>query len=240
MGQLKFLLILRFASLGSRVSLLVVTMIAGACLAAQSVGGRGPQTHVQAVSLKKDLSDVQIQKAADALLAFAIVPSGKNQYFPKFAKEKIAWFATQAEAGSATVILLKDLSKTNLGADDLMASTVVDGRHTIIISEPRFVRFLVEGGAVSSPFGEQQENDFMLGLVHEIVHLQGPGSARAPKGQDRIREESRTWREVSLNVVRHLRRLGKRMHPKFVRVDEALRSCGDLLPCSPFIGAVFR
>jgi len=241
MARLQCLSILRSVALGSRVCLqLIVIVIAGACLASGNVDGLESRTKLQPIALKNDLDDGEIQRAADALLAFATIPGPQNQYFPQFAKEKIAWLTARVSAGTAAVILLKDISKTHLGADDLMASAVLDGRHTVFISQPRFVQFLREGGRVSPPFGEQQRNDFMLGLVHEVVHLQGARPSGLAGKQELIREESRTWHEVSVNVVRQLRWLGQRMHPKFVRVDEALRSCGDLLPCSPFIGAVFR
>lgn len=217
-----------------------VTVIAALCLGARNVDGRASRTSIQAVSLKNDLDDAQIKKAADALLAFATVSGPDNQYFPQFVKDKIAWLTARVSAGTAAVILLKDISKTSLGADDLMASAVVNGRPTVFISQPRFVQFLREGGRVSPPFGEQQRNDFVLGLVHEVVHLEGARSLGPAGKQELIREESRTWHEVSINAVRQLRWLGQRMHPKFVRVDEALRSCGDILPCSEFVRAVFR
>lgn len=217
-----------------------IAIVASTRLVAEDVDGPASRTRVQTISLKHRLADVDVQQAADALLEFVTMPGPHNQYFPRFAKEKIAWLTAQVTAKTATVILLKDLAKTNLGPDDLMAATALDGRQVVIISEPRFVRFLIEGGNVSSPFGEQQTNDFMLGLIHEIVHLQGGENSRVARTQDRIREESRTWRDVSLNVVRPLRRLGQRMHQKFVRVDDALRSCDDLLPCAEFTRAVFR
>jgi hypothetical protein len=188
----------------------------------------------------RQLSDVDIRTAADALLAFVTVPHRQNEYFPEFAKEKIAWLRAQVDAGRSSVIVLKDLSHTTLGADDLMASGVIDGRQVIVIAYARFAQLLAEGGRAFPPFSEQQRNDFMLGLVHEIVHLQGAPLADRARADDRIREEVRTWREVSLNVVRPLRRLSQRMHRKFIRVDEALRECGDLLPCADFVTAVVR
>ena len=217
---------------------IALTAVAG--VTALEVDGRDVRIHAQAIVQKDGPGDIDIQKAADALLAFATVPDAQNQYFPKFAKEKIAWLTARVTAGTAAVLLLKDPSHTNLSADDLMASAVLGGRHTVVISQPRFVQFLIEGGRVSPPFGEQQRNDFMLGLVHEVVHLQAVGLSGPTGKQERIREESRTWHEVSLNVVRPLRWLGQRVHPKFVRVDEALRSCGDVLPCSEFVREVFR
>lgn len=222
-----------------RLVLGLVIALAVREVAAQGDDSRPSPAPSPALSRQKGPSDATVQRAVDTLLDFATVPSADNQYFPRFAREKIAWLTARVRARTATVLLLKDLAGTNLGADDLMASVVLDGRYTIVISQPRFTQLLVEGGRAEPPFVEQQQNDFMLGLVHEVVHLQGapPGPARS---QDRVREESRTWREVSINVVRPLRRLGQRVHPKFVRVDQALRWCDDLLPCPEFARAIFR
>ena len=89
------------------------------------------------------------------------------------------------------------------------------------------MRFLVE--TAEPPFTQQQKNDFALALVHEIVHLRNP--AADPRDTEaRPAEESRVWRDVSLNAVRPLRTLNQPVHRRFLDVDDALRACRDELP----------
>ena len=167
---------------------------------------------------------------ADQLLA-AVHPSHpENGYFPPFATEKLHWLHTQASKGALSILLLHDIAKFKLSVNDLMASGTVNEKELIVIAQPRFIRWLDDGGRTSAPFTEQQRNDFMLGLVHEVVHLQRPKVAAGSRDNP-LHEESRTWREVDLNVVRHLRRTNHRMHSKFLQADDALSSCGDQLPC---------
>ena len=92
------------------------------------------------------------------------------------------------------------------------------------------MRFLVE--TAEPPFTQQQKNDFAVGLVHEIVHLQNPDAD--PRNQaTRVAEESRVWREVNSEVVRPLLAGNHPLHSRFRDIDTALRICGDELPCPP-------
>lgn len=201
--------------------------------------GGGPLfAHSPARPAARDWTDARIESAADQLLAAVTSNDGENEYFPQFAIEKLAWLVSEREAGRLSIVLLKDISKTSLKPDDLMGSTTIGGHHWLVISQPRFTTFLRESGGLAAPFRRQQRNDFMLGLVHEVVHLQGLPDRSSRGGL--VREESRTWREVSLNVVRPLRWLHQEMHRKFTQVDEALRQCADQLPCLEFNAAVFR
>lgn len=68
----------------------------------------------------------------------------------------------------------------------------------------------------------------MIGPVHEIVHL-----------QRNVSDEHSVWSEVNAQVVRPLRQLSQPMHPRFLQVDDALRACGDRLPC-PKLGRLVR
>lgn len=200
---------------------------------------RGPLfAHSPARPAALDWTDAQIRSAADQLLAAVTSRDVENEYFPPFATEKLAWLVSETQAGKLSIVLLKDISKASLKPDDLMASTTIGDHHWIVISQPRFTRFLRESGRLTAPFLRRQRNDFMLGLVHEAVHLQGLPDRSSRAGL--VREESRTWREVSLNVVRPLRWLHQEMHRKFTQVDEALKQCADQLPCLEFDAAVFR
>jgi hypothetical protein len=117
-----------------------------------------------------------------------------------------------------------------LPAGVLMAASRLDGAPTIFIVKPRFEAFLREHARFAVPFTAQQKNDFAIGLIHEIDHLQNttgsPGDREAF-----FREESRAWREVNLRFVRPLRELNQPMNREFVQVDDALRQCRDELPC---------
>lgn len=157
----------------------------------------------------------------------------QNQYFPDFAKEKIAWITRQQKAGKLSIIFLKNIENTNLDFESLMAAGIAEGKPVIVIARPRFLGFLIEGGRMSAPFTQQQRNDFALGLVHEAVHLQNPDPGDPASLDSRLHEEFRAWREVSVNVVRPLRTLNQPMNYRLVQADDALRSCEDKLPCEP-------
>jgi hypothetical protein len=101
-------------------------------------------------------------------------------------------------------------------------SSMHDGDTGVIfLSKKRFAADLVDIGGVGPPFNARQRNDFMISLVHEIVHLQRAETSSEP----------RVWCEVNAQVVRPLRRLSQPMHPRFLQVDDALRACSDTLPC---------
>jgi hypothetical protein len=80
------------------------------------------------------------------------------------------------------------------------------------------------------PFTAQQMNDFAIGLIHEINHLRNTTN-NEPDPVAFFREESRAWRDVTINVVRPLRALNQPMDREFVEVDDALQDCRDELPC---------
>jgi hypothetical protein len=166
--------------------------------------------------------------AVDRLLA-AVAPSAPaNADFPPFARHQLQWVFTEARSGRLTIVLLEDLANSKLHANTLMASGegVLGGSRSIVVAQPGFRRLLRAGL-------RQQRNDFMLGLVHEALHLQSPTfaapSTKAPI--ERLAEETRVWRTVDIEVVRPLRRRGEPMDPTFLRVDDALLACRDRLPC---------
>src|SRR5258708_31614449 len=78
-----------------------------------------------------------------------------------------------------------------------MSSAIVNGRLTLAVVQTRLTTFLAEGKVNQL----QIKNDFMLGVVHEVVHLQNPKLASS----NHLAEEQRAWREVNSNVVRKLR-----------------------------------
>jgi hypothetical protein len=168
-----------------------------------------------------------VQAAADKLLSLVVPPNAENSYFPQFAREKLTWIEAQYKAEKLRVAVLDDLSKTNLNSTALMAAGILDGRPTIIIPRERFDRWLNDTGRRVPPFTRQQRNDFMLGLVHEAVHLQNPRAGSPTNPDDFVREELRAWREVTLNVVRPLRTLKEPISRRFTEVDDAFRLCGD-------------
>lgn len=181
-------------------------------------------------------SDAEINRAANQLFA-AVHPSlPENRHFTPFAKDKLSWIVNEQKAGRLSLMLLKNIGTTNLDAEALMAAARVDdNKPVIVIARPRFVAFLIEGGRTSVPFTQQQRNDFALGLVHEAVHLQNPQPGDPARLDDRLLEELRAWREVSLHVVREWRRTNQPMNPRVIQADDALRSCGDQLPCQPLM-----
>src|SRR5712691_5938901 len=174
--------------------------------------------------------------AAVNQLFLSVNPSlPENQYFTQFAKDKISWIITQQKLGKLRLILLKNVEQAGLVAEDLMASGIVEGNPMIVISQPSFLDFLLDGGRKSVPFTQQQKNDFAIGLVHEVVHLQNPNRGNPARIEDRLPEELRTWREVDLNVVRQFRKINQPMNRRLIEADDILRSCGDQARCEPLV-----
>ena len=184
------------------------------------------------------LTDQHLQTAADELLAAVDPHKPENLYFSAFAREKLGWMVREHKAGRLQLAFFNDTSTTQLPADVLMAAWPLDGMATIFISKPGLTRFLIDGDATVPPFTPQQKNDFALALVHETVHLQNPhANPRDP--ESRAREESRAWRDVTLQVVRDLLAHNQPVHQRFRDVDHVLRSCNDQLPC-PSLGRLVR
>ncbi len=192
--------------------------------------GRGSSSQTQPQS-GEGYTDAQINTAANYLFASVNPSLPENRYFTPFAKEKISWIATEIKADKLSIILLKNVAGSGLDFEDLMASGRPEGKPVIVIARPRFLDLLAEGTGTS--FNQQQRNDFALGLVHEVVHLQNANPGNPADLEDRLHEEFRAWREVDVNVVRQFRKLGQPMNGVFIQTDDALRSCGDKLPCEP-------
>jgi hypothetical protein len=179
------------------------------------------------------LTDGEIRAAANQLF-WAVSPSlPENRYFSPFAKQKLLWIITEKQAGKLSLILLKNVDSAGLIADDLMASGRPEGKPIIVISQPSFLDFLLDGGRIAPPFSQQQRNDFAIGLVHEVVHLENPNLSNITTPQERFQEELRAWRVVDLNVVRQLRELHQPMNHRLIEADDAIRSCGDSTQCEP-------
>lgn len=187
-----------------------------------------PSTEPQ---LKGAYADVDPSAAVNQLFSSVDPSLAENRYFSQFAKDRLLWIVRQRTAGKLSIILLKNTRNTNLYFEDLMASGIVDGRATIVIAGPRFLDFLQEGGRTLPPFTQRQRNDFVVGLVHETVHLEQDNTANPAIFKERLAEELRAWRKVDLNVVRQLRRLNQPINPRLIEADDALRSCGDQEEC---------
>ena len=177
------------------------------------------------------LSDGDLQRAADQLLAAADPRLPENKHFTPFATDRLMWMSREVAAGRLTVAFLSDAESIGIPPSVMMAATQLDGQPTILIAKPRFATFLAEAGASRGPFGPQQRNDFSVALVHETVHLQR-WKGKPVDVNERVREESFVWREVTRNVVRPWRALGQPLHPRFLQVDDAFKKCGDQLPCA--------
>lgn len=183
------------------------------------------------------VSDAELQQAADDLLATVDPALPENAYFTDFAKDTLRWMRREHAAGRLTVAFFLDTASIGLPPGVLMAATRLDGQPTMFIAKPRFATFLREGGRTTAPFTERQKNDFAIALIHEIRHLQrwkGMPSSNAV----RVQEESYVWLEVSLSVVRPWLALNQPLNRRFVEVDDAFRSCGDMLPCPAIAGMV--
>ena len=178
------------------------------------------------------LTDVQRRAALDYLLDAVDPERTDNVYLPNFARDSLRWMVQEHAGGSLDIAFLSENAPEQLPADVLMAARRFAGRSTIAISKEGFAAFLRDGGDTEPPLAQQQKNDFVIALVHEIVHLRNP-DANPRDDASRVAEESRAWREVTLSVVRPLRAANQPMRQRFRDVDDAFRACGDQLPCPP-------
>jgi hypothetical protein len=205
------------------------------------VGLAQVKTTVAATPLSTDhqlMDSKDINTAANQLLVLVKQWVSADSMVPPFARERIAWITDEQRAGRLSIILLKDISNTNLDFEALMAAGEVDGRNVIVIAQPRFADFLIDGGRTSPPFTRQQMNDFMLGLVHESLHFER--SALSPTLlEDRLAEETRVWREVDTEVVQKLRELHQPMNERFIEADNVIRSCAASEPCPGLAALLF-
>ena len=177
------------------------------------------------------MTDAAIQAAADRLLEEITKPGTDNQYFPRFARQQLDWIVRKVRQRRLSIILLKDVSNTNLDAGALMGAGTVRGRQAIIIAQPRLERLLRSMDPSGPSSRVKQKNDFMLGLVHEVVHLRNANAGDPGNPADRLGEELRAWHEVDIHVVRPLRKLHQPMDPTFLKVDDALLACSDRRMC---------
>ena len=174
------------------------------------------------------LTDDQIRRAVDAMLAEVNPDLPSNSYFPEFARQQLRWLNQENRVGRLAIQLYPGTPP--LPPDVVMVSMSKDGHATIFVSKTRFAEDLLNGGRITPPFTLQERNDFLIALVHEVVHLQNP-TADPIDPVARAGEEMRVWREVNTKVVRDLRQKNQPMNERFVEVDDALRRCRDMLPC---------
>lgn len=138
---------------------------------------------------------------------------------------------TQCGSAGTNLGFLVDTAAGSMPSDVFMAAIRQGGHEKIFIAKRRFADFLLNEGRVTPPLSPRQKNDFALGLVHEIVHVQNRG-VRAADPEEHTREEFRAWREVNREFVRHLRSINQPMDPLFLQADDALRACRDEWPCA--------
>ena len=193
-----------------------------------------PRNAPAATSQEPQLTDQELQRAADELLVAINPELPANGHFTEFAAERLKWMSGEHAAGRLTVAFVPDADAIGIPASVMMAATRLDGQPTIFIAKPRFATFLTEAGQTRAPFSQQLRNDFAIALVHETLHLQR-WVGNPVDQEDRIREESYVWREVTLQVVRPWRSLNQPVHARFIQVDDEFRRCRDQLPC-PAIG----
>jgi hypothetical protein len=174
--------------------------------------------------------DSELEAAADGLLAGVNPMLPSNRYFPRYVKDKLLWFRGEYGSGRADIRFFRNTPEFSLPPDIVMVSMRTGDQGVILISKPRLASDLQSTGPLHPPFTARQLNDFAISLVHEIVHLQHP-EANPENPTEHAREELRVWREVTINAVRPLRLVNQPLQPRFLEVDDVLRSCNDSLPC---------
>jgi hypothetical protein len=172
----------------------------------------------------------QLRAAVEGLLA-AVNPGDPSvRHFPEFVRSKLAWLNLEHQAGRVQVLFFPDTVAPSVPADIIMASGRTAATSTIFVSQTRLASDLLNAGRLSPPFEPQQRNDFALGLVHEVLHLQNE-HVNPEDPVAHAHEELRVWREVNMHAVRPLRALNEPMHQRYLDVDDALTHCHDRLPC---------
>ncbi len=177
-----------------------------------------------------EVTDAELQRAADGLMAAVNPELMSNGYFPGFVKDRLRWFNTEHMMGRLDVRLFHEPPTNSLPPDVVMASMREGGKGVIFLSKRRFAADFRATGGVGPPFNARQRNDFMISLVHELVHLQHP-EANPADPIEHAPEELRVWSEVNMQIVRPLRRLSQPVHSRFREVDDALHACHDSFPC---------
>lgn len=173
---------------------------------------------------------VEVEAAAEALLADVNPALPSNAYFTEFMKDQLLWFRQEQERGRVDIRLFHDTAEYSLPPDIVMAIARDRGKDVIVLSKPRLAADLLSTGGLIPPFNARQRNDFVISLIHEILHLRNP-SANPRDPAAHAQEERRVWREMTLRAVRPLRKMHQALNPRFEEVDDALRECRDALPC---------
>ena len=170
------------------------------------------------------------ETAVNSLLT-AVKQSVGDPAMPPFARARITWLTKAQRAGALSIVLLRHTGSAGLDDEALMASGHVDGRLVIVIARAQFERLLEGSEGTSASFSRRQRNDFLLGLVHETVHLERDHPEGTASLEDRLCEEERAWRTVDVEVVRPLLARHEPMNQRFIEADAALRLCGTREPC---------
>ncbi len=135
--------------------------------------------------------DVTLTAAANGLLVEVKRWVASDESVPAFARQRIAWLTARQRARSLSITLLAHPASARLDSDALMASGEADGHQFILISRPRFAAFIADQRAWTPPFTRRERNDFLLGIVHEAVHLEKPPSNLLLSLNDQLLEEER-------------------------------------------------
>src|SRR5882762_7271564 len=99
---------------------------------------------------QRGLSDQEVQSAADQLLLLVNPSRSNNSYYPLFAKQEIQWMIARTKAKALSIIEGPGQLKFERRGSD--GRRIVDGKRSIVISQPRFMRLLIEAGTVRAPF----------------------------------------------------------------------------------------
>ena len=128
----------------------------------------------------------------------------ENGNVPVYARAKLRWVMRDYRAKTLPILLVNGPPPLNDQHDAMMTSTSAPA---ILVYKPRFVELLQEGSdGEKAPFTAEQRNDFMLGIVHQAVHLEYAtrlGDAATPDGLRASGEERRVWRELTLISYGH-------------------------------------
>ena len=170
-------------------------------------------------------------------LMVSVAPAARgNEYFPPMASNKLAWILEESYQGR----LILDFHGENLDLNQpniLMQAGYEGGKPYVRISAPALWHWVREVSNVPKGFNQEIKHDFLIGVVHQAVHLEHPTDVLyklASSPESWAIEETRAWREVVMGVVAPLRSQNQSVGTVFVQAHELLKKCAEPHDCPAF------
>jgi len=175
----------------------------------------------------------------------AVAPDApQNAFMPPMLKEKLRWvYSTHAQylpTGHKVVQAIGDYQRDEYGNPNrrtvMAAHFDEQARPVIQIFLSRLAVLVRLQYRIKQGFDKRTEQVFAATLAHEAIHLEGtpsPSPPDRPKAEF-LAEEVRTWRKMTLGIIRPLRESGQLVEIDFLQADDVLKQCADPYNCPQF------